>query len=360
MTSKKHNIIDLGFDDKLKDHKEKNGLNGFSVGRVSLVHKERYVVLNDKGEFDCELIGKLRYATQNKEDFPVVGDWVAYNEYDINKGLIHAIYPRKNSLERQAVGQTGEKQIIGSNIDVGLIVQSVNRDFSINRLERYVTICYTSGIKPIIVINKIDLIENEQLSEIITELEYRISDVKIIPMSNITGEGLDLVKSIIKKRNTYCLLGSSGVGKSSLINSLAGNNLMKTGVISESIDRGKHITSHRELVVLESGGVIIDNPGMREVGITESSVGLEKTYEKIHELAESCKFNDCNHQNDKGCAILKALELDQLSKDTYDNFMKLKREQTHFSSSVHEKRKKQKAFGKMIKQFVDEKNKYRM
>lgn len=350
MTKRNYTINDLGFNQSLVEFREENNLDSFSTGRVILEHKERYVVLTEYGELDCELIGNLRYTAQSRADLPAVGDWVALNTYDLDKGLIHVIYPRKNVLERQAVERNGEKQIIASNIDYGLIVQSANRDFSINRLERYIALCHAANIEPIVILNKVDLIEKEQLNYLLNKVNSRIKGILLLPMSNLTGEGLEQIKALIKKGKTYCLLGSSGVGKSTLINSLAGNSIMKTGAISDSIDRGKHVTTHRELIVLESGGVIIDNPGMREVGITDSSNALETTFEQIYELAEECKFNDCTHQNEKGCAIRAALESGELQEETYENFMKLERERAHFSATVHEKRKKDKAFGKMVKQ----------
>ena len=358
MTKREYNIKDLGFNKYLNEHK-RNHLESFNVGRVILEHKERYMVLTKQGEIDCELIGNLRFTVQNRSDLPAVGDWVALNPYDTDKGLIHAVYPRQNVLERQAVGRNGEKQIIASNVDIGLIVQSVNRDYSINRLERYITICHSANIQPIIIFNKIDLIEKEQLNEILNEVSNRIEGIPVLTTSSLTGEGLDQIKLLIKAGKTYVLLGSSGVGKSTLINSLTGSSLLKTGAISESIDRGKHITTHRELIVLETGGVIIDNPGMREVGITDSSLGLKLTFEQIYELAQGCKFNDCSHQNEEGCAVLAALDSGELNGETYENFMKLEKEQAHFSATIYEKRKKDKAFGKMVRQVVKQKNRGR-
>ncbi len=354
MTSK-----DLGFNEPLSAYRSEHNLESFGVGRVILEHKERYVVLTEQGEMDCELLGNLRFTAQSRSDFPAVGDWVALQEYDTDKGLIHAVYPRKNVLERQAVDRHGEKQIIASNIDFGLIVQAVNRDFSVNRLERYMAICHTAHIEPVIILNKIDLLEQEPLNDMLQEVRNRIKGVTVLAISNLTGEGLDEIRPLIQAGKTYCLLGSSGVGKSTLINSLTGTSSMKTGAISESIDRGKHVTTHRELIVLEKGGILIDNPGMREVGMTDSPSGLEMTFEHIYALAEACKFNDCSHQNEKGCAVLAALDSGDLNEETYENFMKLEREQAHFTASVHEKRKKDKAFGKMVKQVMKQKKENR-
>ncbi len=355
MTKREYNIKDLGFNEYLNEYR-RNDLESFDVGRVILEHKERYIVLTKQGEIDCELIGNLRFTAQNRSDLPAVGDWVALAPYDSDKGLIHAVYPRVNALERQAVGRNGEKQIIASNVDVGLIVQSVNRDYSINRLERYITICHAANIRPIIILNKIDLIDKEQLNEILHEVGSRIKGIQVLTTSSLTGEGLGQIRLLIKAGETYVLLGSSGVGKSTLINCLAGHSQMRTGAISESIDRGKHVTTHRELIVLETGGVIIDNPGMREVGITDSSLGLKLTFDQIYELAKCCKFNDCSHQKEDGCAVLEALDSGELNEETYENFMKLEREQAHFSATISEKRRKDKAFGKMVRQVIKQKN----
>ena len=359
MSYNEYKIQDLGFNEDLSEFRSSQKLESLIVGRVALEHKDRYLILSERGEMECELIGNLRYTAQDKSDLPAVGDWVAINEYDVGKGLIHAIYPRKNELQRQAVGRYGEIQIIATNIDFGIIVQSVNRDYSLNRLERYITICHTAKIDPIIVLNKIDLIEQEHLESLLGEIGNRVKGVIVLAVSNLTGKGLEQVKALMQPGKTYCMLGSSGVGKSTLINSISGETIMKTGEISETIDRGKHVTTHRELIVLEAGGIIIDNPGMREVGLADSSAGLELTFEEIYELANKCKFNDCSHVNEKGCAVISAVESGDLSEEMYEHFMKLEREQAHFTATVHEKRRKEKAFGKMVKQVMKEKSTYK-
>ncbi|XOV94120.1 MAG: ribosome small subunit-dependent GTPase A [Bacteroidota bacterium] len=352
-----YKIEDLGFNEDSSQYRRENQLESFQTGRVILEHKDRYIVLTEAGELESEVIGNLRFTAQSRADLPAVGDWVAVNQYDEHKGLIHTIYPRKNTLERQAIGKFGEKQIIATNIDYGFIVQAVNRDFNINRLERYITLCHASDIEPVIVLTKVDLLDPVKITDLLDEVKARIKNTPVFTLSNITCEGLEKIKAFIKPGKTYCLLGSSGVGKSTLINSLAENPIMETGEISAAIDRGKHVTSHRELIVLESGGILIDNPGMREVGIADSASGLEMTFDQIYALAEDCKFNDCTHQNEKGCAILEALDSGELHQETYDNFMKLEREQAHFSATVYEKRKKDKAFGKMAKAIIGEKKK---
>ncbi|PKV51546.1 ribosome biogenesis GTPase [Aquimarina sp. MAR_2010_214] len=341
----------FGYNDKIEKLRIQHNLVDFEIGRIISEHKERYIVKTEKGEFDAEITGNLRYTANTREDFPIVGDWVAISEYDDNKVLIHSIFPRKTIIERQAVGKQGEKQIIATNIDFAFIVQAVDRDFNINRIERYLTICNTSNVKPIIILNKIDLINDIELTNLISKVQERVKQVPVIAMSNESHKGIERVKGYIVKGKTYCLLGSSGVGKSSLLNNLSGKQLMKTNTISTSTNKGRHVTSHRELIVLEDGGIIIDNPGIREVGIADSVGGLEKTFEKIVELSKNCKFNDCTHTIEIDCAVMAAVESEEIDKLFYENYLKMKREKEHFESTVAEKRKKDKNFGKMVKQF---------
>lgn len=350
----------LGYNQNLEKFRQENGLASFLVGRVAIEHRERYIVITEQADFEAELLGNLRFSAQSKSDLPTVGDWVAISEYDDNKALIHKVLPRHSVLERQAVDKFGERLIIATNIDYGLIVQAINRDFNINRIERYLTLCYNSGIEPIVVISKIDLVDELTLDELFTKIQKRIQNVKILAISNKTQKGINGLKESIFENKTYCLLGSSGVGKSSIINSLNAEKIMKTGEISQSIDRGKHITTHRELTTLQNGGILIDNPGMREVGITDSSSGIEMTFDKIYELAEQCRFSDCSHTSEKGCAVLLAVENAEIDEATYKNYLKMEREKEHYASTVAERRKKEKSFGKMVKKVVKNKkqNKY--
>ena len=355
--NQKMTLEDLGYHSDLENYRKANGLDVFAVGRVIAEHKERYVVKTAEKEYDAEILGNLRFTAQSRSDFPAVGDWVAISEYDNDKVLIHAIFPRKSIIERQAVGKKGDKQIIATNIDKAFIVQAVDRDFSINRIERYLTICNTSRVGPIIILSKIDLVDTSMLSQLIESLQKRVHNVPIFPISNASLQGMEALKDSIEKRKTYCLLGSSGVGKSTLLNTISGQQLMKTNTISEHSNRGKHVTTHRELIVFENGGILIDNPGMREVGITDSEDGLETTFEIIVELAKACKFKDCTHTKEIGCAVIAALEDGEIDPSSYENYLKMAREQEHFESTVAEKRKRDRAFGKIMKHY--KKNNYK-
>jgi len=343
-------LKDLGYSDDLEQYRINQNWDGFEIGRIITEHKERYIVRTEKGESEAEITGNMRFTAENRSDYPAVGDWVAVKVYDSGPAIIHEIIPRKSILERQAVGIKGEKQVIAANIDYAFIVQSVDRDFNINRIERYLTICYSAGIEPIIVLSKTDLDTETELNNLLSVLKARIKNVEVIPVSNQTGNGYEKFKSKLINGRTYCFLGSSGVGKSTLINNISGREIMKTGSLSISTKKGKHTTDHRELIVLENGGILIDNPGMREVGITDAAIGLETTFDMIIRFSASCRYSDCTHTSEKGCAIIEAVEKGLVSKASYDNYLKMEREKSRFQTNLAEKRKKEKAFGKMCKE----------
>jgi ribosome biogenesis GTPase len=351
------NLQDLGLPNGLTAFLKDNTLSGFTIGRVTQEHRERYIVSTGDKEYEAEITGNLRFSATSRADFPAVGDWVTMTVYDPDMAIIHTILPRKSILERQAVGKPGEKQIISANIDAAFIIQSIDNNFSINRLERYEAICNSAGIEPVFVISKIDLADETKVKGVIEELRKRDKNVKYILLSNITQQGLDQILDFIQKGKTYCVVGSSGVGKSSLINNLLKKNVLKTGQISRSTHKGRHITDHRELFVLANGGIVIDNPGMRELGMTDSSEGIKTTFQEIFELTLKCKFPDCKHVNENGCAVIEAIANGIISRDSVDNYRKMLREEERFQTTLAEKRKKEREFGRMCKSIMKEKNK---
>ena len=348
-------LYDLGYNEDVK--KDTLRFNQFSIARVISEHKERYQIKNEDGDYDAEILGNLRYSAQSRLDFPAVGDWVAVSVFDEGKALIHGILNRKNILKRQMAGKSSDMQIIATNIDFAFIVEAVNRDFNINRFERYLTICYDADIVPILILNKTDLINKEELEELKKQIKNRIPHVELHTISCLNDDGLNQLKQVLQKGKTYCFLGSSGVGKSTIINYIEDDERMKTSDISEKIDRGKHTTTHRQLIILSNGGIVIDNPGMREIGLTDVEKGLNTGFSNIATLAKQCRFSDCTHQHEDGCAVLAAVENGELSQDSYLNFLKMRREKEHFEDSEAEKRRKGKAFAKMVKQVKKHKSK---
>jgi ribosome biogenesis GTPase len=347
----------FGYNHYIKTQKTTYHSEDFDIGRVISEHKERYIVSTEKGDLNAEITGHLRYTAHSRIDFPAVGDWVTVSIYDSNNAIIHDVLPRYTTLSRKAIARSSDVQIIATNIDYAFIVQAVDRDFNINRMERYLTICYSANIQPILILSKIDLVTKAQLFALTNHIQERIQNVPVFTISNTTKQGYESLKSYIIPQNTYCCLGSSGVGKSTLVNILAEEEIMATKAISKHSQRGQHKTSHRELIILKDGGILIDTPGMREVGIDMASHNIENTFNTIAAYAKDCKFKDCSHTVEVGCAVIEALNEGMINKASYQNYLKMKREQEHLEASNVEKRKKDKNFGKMVKQFKQLKHK---
>jgi ribosome biogenesis GTPase len=345
------NLADFGYNRELERFRIEHDLVEFEIGRIVSEHRERYTVWTEKGETEAEITGNLRFSARKREDFPATGDWVALTMYDPGFSVIHKILPRSSVISRQAVDRFGEVQVIAANVDYALLVQAVDRDFNLNRLERYLTICYASKVSPVIVLTKTDLISGEKIAEITEGIHRRAPGIPVVAISNETQDGYPAVKALLEKGKTCCMLGSSGVGKSTLLNNLSGRNIMKTGAISMSTNKGRHVTSRRELMVLECGAILIDNPGMREVGIVDAAGGLETAFDRIVSLADQCRFRDCTHTCEAGCAVLEAVDQGALDRGAYENYLGMEREKAHFESSVAERRKKDKSFGKMLKNY---------
>jgi ribosome biogenesis GTPase len=344
-------LEELGYNADLEKYRMEKELGSLAVGRVVSEHRERYRVRTELSECDAEILGNLRFAARSRSDFPAVGDWVAVSAYDTDKLLIHHIFPRKSIIERSAVGSIGEKQLIATNIDYALIMQAVDRDFSLNRIERYLAICDHSGIIPVILITKTDLVTSEELGRIFDLLERRLKGHRVVAISNETRSGYDQLTNYLFKGMTYCLLGSSGVGKSTLINNLSGEGVSKTGSIGSRTQRGRHMTTSRELYLLREGAILIDNPGMREVGTADATEGLKNVYHMILGYSEECRYTNCTHTHEKGCAVKVAVERGEIENEVYLNYLRIKKEQDYFESSVMEKRKREKEFGKIMKNY---------
>lgn len=341
----------LGYTHALEALRIQNQWEHFDVGRVVSEHKERYQVQTDQGVWDAEITGAMRFRAESREDFPAIGDWVALTLYDSGVSIIHHVFPRFSVLSRQAVGQQGNIQIIAANVDFAWIVQALDRDYNMNRLERYLAICYASKVQPVIVFTKTDLMDSSQLATCLEGVTQRIPHVPMMAVSNITQEGYPALRALFQEGKTYCLLGSSGVGKSTLLNHLSGTPRMKTDRISSSTHKGRHVTTHRELMVLPQGGVLIDNPGMREVGVVEVAPGLENVFADIYEASQYCPFKNCTHTVEPGCAVLNGIQKGTIDPKAYHHYLKLEKEKTHLEQTIFERRRKDKAFGKMLKAY---------
>lgn len=350
-------ILDPSFPEYITAYLRENDLSDFVVGRVTQEHRERYIVSTGDKEYEAEITGNLRFTAAGRSDFPAVGDWVAMKVYDPDIAIIHHILPRKSLLERQSVSKAGEKQVISANVDVAFVVQSIDSNFNINRLERYMTICHSSGIEPILVLSKIDLAGEKEIEDAVNSVRSAHPGLRYVLLDNFSYEGIDQIISIMISGCIYCVVGSSGTGKSTLINNLLQENILRTNPISTSTGKGKHTTEHRELFVLNNGAMIIDTPGMRELGITDDSEGIRSTFSEIHELSLRCKFTDCTHTDEKGCAVIEALEAGLIDDHSLENYRRLLREQVHFSETIAECRKKDREFGKMAKRVLADKKK---
>jgi ribosome biogenesis GTPase len=349
-------LIKLGLTQELSEMIMEYDPEEFSAGRVTRENKERYVVSDGTNEYDAEITGNLRFSARSRSDFPAVGDWVIIKTYNSEQAIIYKVLPRKSLLTRQAVGKFGEEQIISANIDLAFIVQAINNNFNLNRLERYLTICYSAKIEPVLILSKTDLVSEEEINDATRKLEKRYKKIKYFLLSNVSHSGLDGIKDYIKEGMTCCVIGSSGVGKSSFINNLLEMSVLKTGEISSSTHKGKHITEHREMFLLNNGGIIIDNPGMRELGVTENPEGVKSAFGEIDEIGLDCRFSDCKHINEKGCAVIEALDKGIIDLESYNNYQKIIKEQERFKISIEEKHRRDKMFGKMIKNYYKDIN----
>jgi len=351
-------LKDLGFDRWFQEQHEKLHRPEYCVARITAVDRERYLVRNKKTEVPAELAGRLRFSTESSIDFPAVGDWafVQYHNSD-TLAIIHSLFPRKSVLRRKSAGNKIEHQMIASNIDVAFIIQSCDFDFNLRRLERYLVMVNEGHIEPVLLLSKSDLISPHDLEQRISEIRQAGVSGRVFALSNITGFGLKQIQQALEKGRTYCLLGSSGVGKTTLLNHLMGREVFLTNTVREKDGKGRHTTARRQLIVLDNGAMLIDNPGMRELGIIGVSTGIDESFSDIRKLSKHCRFRNCTHTIETGCSILMAIESGELSEERYRSYLKLIRESEYHQMSYVEKREKDRKFGQFIKSVMKHKKK---
>lgn len=339
---------ELGYNAFFETNRHTLNLGEFSPARVIAEHKGAYKVKNADGEYFAKVIGKDMFHASSREDYPAVGDWVTIKEQDKEWAVITGILPRKTVIKRKYTSKSGV-QIIATNIDVAFVVESIGRDFNLNRFERYFTIADSGGVKATIILNKIDLIPKEELDLTVKQIKDRFKDIAIIVTSALTGTGLEELRSYIEPRKTYCFLGSSGVGKSSLINKLLEEEAIETKEVGLYTNRGKHTTTSREMYFLKNKGIVIDNPGMKGVGMTDTDDGLENVFAEIEKLAEQCKFADCTHTSEPGCNVSRAVRSGALDRKKYLNYIRLKKETESYVAAKIRREEKANKTGKFIK-----------
>ncbi len=343
-------LITLGFDQWFEDQRSEALRPDCTVARVTAVHKDSYLVRNYNSEVLAELAGSFIYSAESIIDLPSVGDWALVQFHnDDTFAIIHGLLPRKSFLRRKTPGKKIDYQMIAVNIDSALIVQACDFDFNLRRLERYIVMVNEGHIEPILLLTKSDLVSPEKLEQRISEVRQANIKCKVLSLSNVTGFGVDQVRQLLEPCKTYCLVGSSGVGKTTLLNHIIGRDLFETNTVRASDGKGKHTTAQRQLIVLDQGAMLIDTPGMRELGNIGVSSGLEESFADIWSLSKTCRFANCTHTQEVGCALLNAIENGTLQADRYQSYLKLMKESEYNELSYVEKRRKDRKFGQFVK-----------
>ena len=339
------NLNWYGWNDKLSQLKQESLYSTLPHGRISIVHRTCYEVVSENGLFQCELTGNMMYGKSDTE-LPCTGDWVLFQPFDENKGIIVDMLPRERTLYRKKSGTVADRQAIASYVDKAFIVQSLDDNFNVRRVERFMVQVLEENIKPVLVLNKSDLDFDRQSVE--EQIKHISNQIPVFFTSIHQPQTILRLRESISEGETVVFVGSSGVGKSSLVNALCEKSVLLTFGISQSTGKGRHTSTRREMVLMDGGGVLIDTPGVREFGLAVDDPGALDEILEIADYAQSCRFKDCEHINEPGCAVLDAVSRGILDRQVYESYLKLRRETWHFSASEHEKRKKEKSFTKLV------------
>jgi ribosome biogenesis GTPase len=341
----------LGYSDWYREALNQRDADEACLARIVAVDRDRYVIAGPIGAVPAEATGKLLYCADSQEDMPCVGDWVIVDYLDSQEhAIIHDILPRKTILRRRAAGGKATYQPIAANIDVAYIVQSCDVDFNMNRLDRYIVMAKDGGIVPRLLLTKCDIVAGTGVEPLVEEAE-KGRGIEATAISSVTGAGYEKLTRALQKGMTYCLLGSSGVGKSTILNRLLGGGELAVGSVREKSGKGRHTTTRRQLVSLENGALFVDTPGMRELGMMAFETGLGESFPDIAAASESCRYADCTHTVEEGCAILAKVASGHIATERYQSYLKLFNESKRYEMTNLEKRRKDKAFGKMLKNY---------
>jgi ribosome biogenesis GTPase len=313
----------LGWTEKLERDFEPYEQQGFRPARVATQHRGSYALHAQGSAFTAQTSGRLRYRAAEGRDLPAVGDWVAVAVEPAGSATIQAVLPRSGAFSRKVAGLETDEQIVAANVDIAFVLTSLDRDFNLRRLERYISVAYSSGANPVVVLTKTDLCDD--VDEKKAAVEAVAPGVAVVAVSNLTGEGVDEVRRHLGVGTTAVMLGSSGVGKSSLVNRLLGDESQRVAGLRKD-HKGRHTTTSRELLVVPGGGVVIDTPGMRELQVWDAQEGLAATFDDIESLAAECKFSDCIHESEPGCAVKAAIASGELDASRLRSYKKLLRE----------------------------------